>query len=385
MTKLWLFAFNFLFFAGIACVSPFIVLYYQELGFTGAQIGLLTGITPLVTFFSAPLWSGLADATRQHRLIMSLAILSGVMALFIFPMLSAFVPIFAVAILYTVFIAPVSPFADSATMFMLANEKELYGRVRIGGTIGYGLAAFAAGMLVQDYGLRFAFWGCAALFLLMLGVSQQLIHGQREIDAPMGGSARVLLTSPRWLVFLTMAFAGGVMLAVQNNYFFSYLKELGADESTMGLALTIGTISEVPVLFFANWLLKRLKPYGLFMLTLMVVGLRFLLYAATGEPGIVMFIQLLNGLTVPAMWVAGVAYADENAPPGLRTTAQGLFGALVLGFGMAVGGFTGGLLLDSMGGHVLYLVFGITVLATVAIVSLIRRWLPEEEEAYQTP
>jgi PPP family 3-phenylpropionic acid transporter len=379
MRKTWLFTFNFLLFAGIACVSPFIVLYYQELGFTGAQIGLLAGVTPLVTFVSAPLWSGLADATRRHRLIMSLAILFGVMVLCIFPFLSTFVPIFVVAILYTIFIAPVAPFADSATMFMLGDKKELYGRIRVGGTIGYGLAASAAGLLIKNYGLRFAFWGCAALFLLMLGASQQLVHDRREVGAPVVGSARALLLSPRWLLFLAMAFAGGMALAAQNTYFLPYLKELGADEAAMGLALTIGTISEVPVLFFANWLLKRLRPTGLFMLTLIITSLRFFLYAVTGTPGMAMFIQLLNGLTIPAMWVAGVAYADENAPPGLRTTAQGLFSALVLGFGLSAGGLIGGLVLGSMGGHALYLVFGVIVLAIVVMVTLIQRWLPTEE------
>ena len=380
MRKIWPFTFNFLLFAGIASVVPFGVLYYQGLGFTGTQIGLLTGIAPLITFFSAPLWTGLADATRRHRLMMSLAILAGVITILVFPLLNAFVSVLLIAILLNTFIAPVPSFADSATMFMLADEKEMYGRIRLGGTIGYGLAASIAGVLVQNYGLKFAFWGCAALFLLGFIVSQKLVYSQLKADDPAGGSVRTLLANPRWPLFLTVAFAGGSALAALNNYFFPYMKELGANESTMGLALTIGTISEIPVLFFGNRLIKRLKSYGLLMLTMVVTGIRLLLFAASGTPSLVLFIQLLNGLTFPAMWVAGVSYADENAPAGMSTTAQGLFGAMVLGFGTAVGGFIGGPLLESMGGRGLYLVFGVAVLATVAIVTLIQRRLPAEQK-----
>jgi PPP family 3-phenylpropionic acid transporter len=380
MRKIWPFTFNFFWFASGACVLPYIVLYYQGLGFTGTQIGLLTGISPLITFFSAPLWTGLADARRRHRLIMSIAILMGVIALFVYPLLNAFVPIVVLVILLNTFLAPVQPFTDSATMFMLADEKEMYSRIRLGGTIGYGLVASIAGVLVTKYGLKLAFWGSASLLFLVFIISQKLVYGQLKADDPAGGSVRTLLTNPHWLLFLTVAFAGGLSLAATNNYFFPYMKELGAKESTMGLALAIGTIAEIPVLFFGNRLIKLFKSYRLLMLAMVVTGIRLLLFAVSGTPSVVLFVQLLNGLTFATMWVAGVSYADENAPVSMSTTAQGQFSAMVLGFGNAVGGFMGGLLLESMGGHGLYLVFGGFVLVTVVVVTMLKRRLPAEQK-----
>ena len=378
MKKLWPFTFNFILYAGIATVAPFIVLYYQGLGFTGAQIGLLTGITPLINFLSATLWTGFADATRRHRLLMSLALLGGGITLFIFPLLRVFVPVLLIAILFSVFWAPVTPFADSATMFMLADEKEMYSRIRLGATLGFGLAAPVAGALVQNYGLRLAFWGCATLFLLGLIVSQKLSYGQLQTDSPTRDRVRTLMSNPRWILFLIVAFAGGLGIAAYNNYLYPYMKELGAHESTMGLALLVGMFSEIPVLFFGNRLIKRLKPYGLLMLSMVVTGLRMVLFATSGTANMILAFQLLNGLTFPIMWVAGVSYADENAPPGMSATVQGLFSAMVLGFGTAVGGFTGGLLLGSLGGRGLYFVFGVTVLTLVFIVALVHRRLPAE-------
>jgi PPP family 3-phenylpropionic acid transporter len=378
MKRIWPFAFSFLYFASVASVSPYLVLYYRGLGFTGAQIGLLTGITPLITLFSVPLWTGLADMTRRHRLIMSFALLVGMVMMILLPLLNAFAPVLLAAVLFNAFFAPVSSFADSATMVMLADEKEMYGRIRLGGTIGYGLTAPIAGVLVQNHGLKWAFWGCAALFLLALIVSQRLVYGQAKADDAAWHGVRALPLNPRWLLFLALALASGVALAATNTYFFPYMEELGAKESMMGLALTIGTLSEIPVFFFGNRLVKRFKPYGLLVLTVVVTVIRFFLLVASATPNLVLFVQLLNGLTFPAMWVAGVSYAHEQAPAGMGTTAQGIFGATVFGLGTAVGGFTGGLLLESVGGRGLYLVFGVALLAIVAIVTLIQRRLPAE-------
>jgi MFS family permease len=92
-------------------------------------------------------------------------------------------------------------------------------------------------------------------------------------------------------------------------------------------------------------------------------------------------IQGLGGVIFPAMWSAGVAYADENAPVGLKSTAQGLFGSMTFGFGSAVCGFVGGLLLESVGGDVMFMVFGIIILVGLVIIGGAKRLFPEKELA----
>lgn len=82
----------------------------------------------------------------------------------------------------------------------------------------------------------------------------------------------------------------------------------------------------------------------------------------------------------PAMWLAGVSYADENAPAGLKSSAQGLFGAMTFGVGAAVSGFIAGPLLESIGGRGMFLVFGIVILVGVAVAEGIRRLFPEKSD-----
>ena len=277
--------------------------------------------------------------------------------------------------LYSLLGSPIVSLSDSATMHMLGDERDQYGRVRMGGTFGWAMAAPLAGLLVENNGMQMAFWGYAAFMALALVVSQRLIFADSAdpTGAAARGGMRTLLRNRRWVLFLAMAFACGVGFASVNTYLFAYMQELGASAGVMGLALTLATLSELPVLFFADRLLKRLGSFGLLTLGMAVTGIRLLLFAAVSAPAGVLAFQFLNGLTFPAVWVAGVSFAYENAPPGLRATAQGLFGAMVFGFGAAVGGLLGGLLLEAVGGRAMYLVFGLLVLGSLALLAPLER------------
>ncbi|HET6823683.1 MAG TPA: hypothetical protein VFH34_13630, partial [Anaerolineales bacterium] len=77
---------------------------------------------------------------------------------------------------------------------------------------------------------------------------------------------------------------------------------------------------------------------------------------------------------------AGVSYADEHAPPRLKSSAQGLFGAMTFGVGSAAAGFLGGLLLGTIGGRGMFLVLGIIVLVGLAVAEGIRRVFPDRNE-----
>jgi MFS family permease len=96
-------------------------------------------------------------------------------------------------------------------------------------------------------------------------------------------------------------------------------------------------------------------------------------------PNLVLFAQLFTGVGFSAMWMGGVSYADEHAPLGMSASAQGLFGASVYGFGSAIGGFAGGLLLENIGGRGMYLVSGLVTLGATLLVIALESRKPVEQ------
>lgn len=370
------FSFYFILFAAYASFGPFIVLYYQEAGFSGTQIGLLAGLIPLVTLISVPFWTRLADASRRHRLIMNISILVGAVGIFLIPSIRAFAPMLVVGIILNGFLSSVPSFADSATMFMLGSEKDMYGRIRLGGTLGFGIAAPVAGILVENHGLKMAFWSAAGLYLVGLLISQSFEYSAVSEEEAEKGKISDLLSNPGWLLFLALAFAAGMSFASINNYLFPYMREIDIKESMMGIAVFVSTLAEIPIMFFGNRLTKWLGINRLLLLGMVMCGVRPLLYTFSSSLVPVLLVQLLNGLAFPVMWMAAVAYAEKNAPQQLKTTAQGLLGAMCFGVGAAAGGFLGGVLLENLSGKSMFGILGGIVLGITLLVALIQRRLP---------
>jgi PPP family 3-phenylpropionic acid transporter len=367
--------FYFLYYGAISILTPYLALFYQSRGMTGGQIGLLAAISPIISFFGAPLWTGAADASHRHKLVAMLAIIGVVIVSFIFPNVASFGGLLLMIILYSIFNAPTGSLVDSAVLALLGERKERYGRVRLWGTIGYGAVAPFAGDLIGRLGLKWAFWGYAILMLAGLLVITQIPFRQSHSDGSFRGGVRELLTNQPWMLFLVMVFIAGIGMATINNYLFVYMQSLGASKTLMGFALTISTISEVPAMFFSDRMLRRFGARGMLVIAMTTIGLRLIGYSLTTQPWVVLVIQLCHGLTFAAIYTAGVHYADQVAPPGMKATTQGMFGGTLMGFGSAAGGLLGGLLLDHYSPGGMYAFTGALVLVGLITFLLVERRL----------
>jgi len=373
MRKIWPFTFYFFFFAAFSALMPYLVLYYRWRGLNGLQIGLLTGLTPIITTFSAPFWTSLADSRRRHGLILRLNMVAAILIVLLMPAARTFLTLFPLILLYTFLFAPISSLADSATLSMLGQRREEYGRIRLGGTIGWGVVSAIAGVVIERYGLTWSFWLYAINMSLAWVISRRLAFGPGGEHVSIRRGFRLLLSNRRWLIFLVTVFIAGMGMSTVNTYLFPYMEEAGARKSWMGLAAVIATISEIPVFFFSNHLLQRLKARGLLMLSMAVIGGRLLLYFLFPFPAAILVIQGIHGLTFAALWASGVSYAHENAPPGMIATAQGLFGSVVMGFGSGAGGMVGGVLIERFGAAGMYGIMGLIVLAGLGLFALLER------------
>ncbi|MBK6433511.1 MFS transporter [Candidatus Amarolinea dominans] len=104
---------------------PFLALYYAQNGMSASQIGLLSGLLPLVTLVSAPLWGGLADATQRHRPVLLLAMAGSIVAVAALSQTSGLRWLIPLVILNAFFLAPVIPLVDNTVLTMLGDRRSL--------------------------------------------------------------------------------------------------------------------------------------------------------------------------------------------------------------------------------------------------------------------
>jgi MFS family permease len=198
-------------------------------------------------------------------------------------------------------------------------------------------------------------------------IVQKIPFRQASVQVPFWRGTRTLLSNRSWLLFLFLVFVGGAGQAGIHNFLFLYMNGLGASKTIMGLALTVATISELPMFFFADRLLARWSAKGLFVFGTMIYVFRALALSYINAPWMILITQLLHGMTFTSMWVAGVSYAAEIAPPGLGTTAQGLLSGVFMGIATATGAMLGGILYQDFGGSIMYRTMSIAVAISVLI------------------
>lgn len=359
--------FYFLFFAAAAAVSPFLTLYYQSLGLTGTQIGLLMGVLPLISMISGAVWSGVADATGRHRAVLLLAIGGAWLAVVGLIRADGLVSLLPAILLQTTFAAPVGPLMDSSIVVLLGDRQAEYGRVRLWGSVGWGVSALFLGPLLERAGLVYAFYVYLVIMAIVFFFSFGMPLGAAQRQMPFRAGLRVLLGNSRFLILLLTAIVYGMSLSMILSYLFLHMRDMGAGESLMGLSLTVAIITEAPFLFLSGRLLGRFGPSHLIAVALALMALRAFGYAWMPAPWWVLVFHLLNGPTYALFLAAGVAEAANVAPPGLGATAQGAFSSALMGLGMALGNLGGGIMYDRFGAPAQYRAVGWLLLGTLCV------------------
>jgi PPP family 3-phenylpropionic acid transporter len=365
--------FNFTFFAGLAGLLPFLVLYYEDIGLSGGQIGALTAIPPFITLFASSIWGALSDATNQHRRIMWITIAGAGTFGFLISIFNSFTSLLPVVLIYAIFMAPIVPLLDHSILDLLGTDATYYGKFRLWGAVGWGLAAPLIGFVVERYGLTWAFPIFLASMLISLMVSFFMPMSQVGIGKEWISGLRLLVKDNRLLLFLGTMLSIGMSLAIVDTFLFLRLKEVGTSNALMGFTLTLGTASEIVIFFFTDKLLERIGTSRLLRIAVLALALQLIGFSYLQVPWTAPIVQILHGPSFAGMWSAGITIAKSLAPKGMGATMQGLLSSALIGLGASAGSLIGGALFDLTGTAMTFRIAGLWALVILLFLLVVGR------------
>lgn len=369
---LWMSVAYFTFYAGIACWAPYIVLYYQLLGLSGVQIGVLTAIMPLGMAFLAPVWGALADARSIHRLILRIVLLTTAVVALLLTTASSFGQVLILILAFTLFGTTASPLLDSYGVTLGAEKGTSFGQLRLWGSVGYTLVVWLIGAAMGGTVSRLFLFAYAAALVGTCVATLGLPARPRTRHRNRPRTARMWHRRDLQLLFV-VTFLLFTSTTPVFTLFGIYVGEVGGTSATLGLASAVAAVSELPVLFLGNRLVERLGSRRLYTVALGVYVVRFILYTAAPSTPWILGVQLLHGLSFGLYLVASMALIYERVGSEHAATAQGLL-ASAMAFGQVAGALLSGVLLDQIGIVAIYGLAALVVSIALVVFMAGGRW-----------
>ena len=368
-------SFYFTYFATLGIVVPYFGLYYQSLGMTPIEIGVLVSIIPLVRPLFAWAWTYPADQIgwRHEANVVACTLAAAAFAFYFIPVTFAglLVATFALAVVW----APTLAFAEAATLEDVHRSGIPYGRVRVWGSLGFIAASWGFGGILDRAGVRLAL--AAALAFAVMNASSSLLLPRPTAQRPaLRTSLRAFLLRPGVLLFYAAAMLMQVSHGAYYTFFSIHMAEQGHSGAAIGSLWAVAVVSEMVVLVGSRRLLSMAKPSSLLAACFLLAAARWGLFAASSSLAVAIPAQILHAFTYAAFHLAAVTATHRIFPEDLRASGQAVYGGVTYGFGSVAGSMMAGLLYGAIGPFRLFAACGLIALAGAAIIGRATGRLP---------
>jgi nucleoside transporter len=359
---------------------PLIFGYLPSLGFTPGQQSMILNAFPIAAIVGMFFSNQFADRNFAAEKFLAFSHLVGGLAMLGLAFTRDFNVFFALMLVHCLLYVPTISITNSIAFANMKDAQKEFGIVRMGGTIGWILAAWPFTFILVDWAKvdaaktsGFVDWLGAVLgsgltgdplkeatkwtyivagvaSLVLAGFSLVLPHTPpRKVEA--GGEklawleAAKLLKHPfvlvLWLVTL-------IDSTVHNGYFMWTGTFLGTavDKGGVGIpgnwimpVMSIGQIAEILTMFVLGATLKKLGWKWTMVFGILGHAARFGVYAFMAQSAVaIILVQVLHGICYAFFFATVYIFVEEFFPKDARSSAQGLFNVMILGAGALVAG-----------------------------------------------
>lgn len=357
---------------------PLIFGYLPSLGFTAWQQSLVLNAFPIAAIVGMFFSNQFADRNFAAEKFLAFSHFVGGAAILGCGFVTDFNSFFVLMLIHCLLYVPTISITNSIAFANMKDAQNEFGIVRMGGTIGWILAAWPFTFILVDWeAVRaanpagFIDWVGKAL---ANGLKDEALKNATKWTFVVSGTASLLLaafsltlphTPPKkteegaeslaWLEALKLlahpfVFVLWIVTLVDSfvhNCYFNWTGQfLGAspDAGGVGIAgnwimpiMSVGQLAEILTMFILGVTLKALGWRATMIVGILGHAIRFAVYAFFPDsPALIIVIQVLHGICYAFFFATVYIFVDEYFPKDVRTSAQGLFNVMILGVGALI-------------------------------------------------
>ncbi len=340
----------FFLFGAIGAMVPYLSLHYHRVGLSGMEISLLMAVSPVLLFISQPIFGPLADRSGDRGRLLSWLLVAAGTAGALLAFGESFWTLLPLVALWAFFAGPLIPTADSIALGEVAARGGSYAVLRLWGSIGFLLITIVLGRFYNWVGdLRWAFLAYGLLNLMAFFFARRLPADGVAARRAVWPEVKRLMANPFLLGFLLLSCLVQTTQAAHVTFFSVHLESVGGTSGTVGLAWGLAALTEVPVWLVLGRVTKRTGPLPLLAFGGLMFAARWWIYGVVSDPVLLVWLQLLQGLSFAVFLPTVVVLMSELTPPDLRTTGQSLLFMVNGGLGNVLGMLGAGRLVDAVG------------------------------------
>lgn len=322
--------------AGGIYYGIFVVFLSSVKHFSTDEVSLISSIPPLAMLVVSPLWGKIIDKSKRLIFLTKIVTLANALTILVLIFTNNFWLFFIIAIIGGCLYAPSTSLMSE---YLLAIEKKIgypFGKVRVWGAIGYGVAGLVSPFIINLWGTTGAMLVSAIIMIGTLAILQfvpELTSADDENEASKELAATKKTTKDKGIVFsllknkpfLIQLFATNIIMATCNstsNYSIQViLEKLSCPDSLISTVPFIMVVMEIVFLFIFHKLPFVKRSYLATFSALVILCFRWYFMAAIPNYIFLLLLMLVHGVVVGIMMPVQNNLIADLVPTNQQSTA----------------------------------------------------------------
>jgi len=324
-------------------------LYFESMGFTKLQIGAIYSVGPFLSIISNLAVGLISDRTKSLRRILSLMYAAQILALALLLPQKEFGLMAGIMALFYLFQTPMNTLLDTVTLLAADQMKRSFPAIRVFGSLGYASCAVAFGYLLKIYGSDLTIVLALCTIIASLFFSFFMSDFQAKLKKFEFNGLWILLRKRETLTFFVLIMIISVAHRMNEGFLSIAMREIGANDSTIGFASLASSMSEIPMFFLLAKYGHRYRELPLLAVASFMYMIRLGLLSMANEPWMMVVVQTMHCITFAIFYLTALRYLQALIPDEYRSSGQAVFAVVWSGLAGLIAGTLGGGIYDSLG------------------------------------